>query len=77
MPLEAKTATGYRVLMPVRDFNGALTVRKGFVPSSETVHEGFLPYTQRNVITTAFRLLGRPYGWHDSWKSATAAASCG
>jgi len=26
-----------------------------------------LPYTQENVITTAFQLLGRQYGWHDSW----------
>ncbi len=67
LPLDGKSAGGYRVLVPERDFNGALSIRKGFVPSGETVHEGFLPYTQRNVIATAFRLLGRPYGWHDSW----------
>ncbi len=67
LPLDGRTAEGYRALVPVREFDGSLSVKKGWIRAGETVHEGYLPYTQRNVITTAFRLLGRPYGWHDSW----------
>ena len=33
-----------------------------FLPS-EGVREGFLPYTKRNVIAQAFKLLGGPYSW--------------
>jgi len=67
LPMTGKTAQGYRVQVPVRDFNGNLSFGNGFVRPGPDVSEGFLPYTRRNVITTVFRLLGRPYGWHDSW----------
>ncbi len=39
----------------------------GYIKAGNAVSEGFLPYTRRNVIATVFQLLGRPYGWHDSW----------
>lgn len=67
LPMEGRVADGYRVLVPAREYDGALAVRKGFVRAGETVSAGYPPYTPRNVITTVFRLLGRPYGWHDSW----------
>ncbi|MHB9028991.1 MAG: hypothetical protein ACYC9O_09495, partial [Candidatus Latescibacterota bacterium] len=68
LPLDGRSGDGYRVLVPVRRHDGSFAVEKGWIRAGETVHEGFLPYTQRNSITTAFRLLGRQYGWHDSWK---------
>jgi hypothetical protein len=68
LPLEGRSGDGYRVLVPVRRHDGSLAAEKAWIRADETVHEGFLPYTQRNVIATAFRLLGRPYGWHDSWE---------
>ncbi len=67
LPMDGRTADGYRVLVPVREYDGSLSLRKGHVRAGETVSEGYPAYTPRNVITTAFRLLGRPYGWHDSW----------
>ena len=67
LPLVRKTAQGYVVRLPGREFDGSLTMNEGIILDGEGVHEGFLPYTQRNAITTAFKLLERPYGWHDSW----------
>jgi len=67
LPLKKNTGEALCVSVPVRNFDGSLAVKKGWIRRSEYVHEGWLPYTQRNVIETAFRLLGRPYGWHDSW----------
>ncbi len=67
LPMTGKTAQGYRVQVPVRDFSGSLAFGAGFIKAGMGVSEGFLPYTQKNVIATVFRLLGRPYGWHDSW----------
>jgi len=67
LPLDGTVSNGYMVRVPVRDFAGNLKIEKGFVKATDDVTEGFLPYTQKNVITVVFRLLGRPYGWHDSW----------
>ena len=67
LPINNKTPEGICVTIPDRDFDGSLIFRQAWVRTGETVHEGWVPYTKRNVITTAFRLLGRPYGWHDSW----------
>jgi hypothetical protein len=57
----------YRVSIPSRRYNGNLEMRWAWVPKTADVHVGYLPYTQRNVIDIAFGILGRPYGWHDSW----------
>jgi len=65
--LKEKTERGFLVEVPVRRHDGWLAFEDGWIRSDAAVHEGWLPYTQRNVIATAFRLLGRPYGWHDSW----------
>ncbi|MBN1294181.1 MAG: SH3 domain-containing protein [Candidatus Latescibacteria bacterium] len=67
LPIESKSSDGICVTIPDREFDGSLFFRQVWVRAGESVHEGWLPYTKRNVITTAFRLLGRPYGWHDSW----------
>ena len=65
--LAGKTAGGFTISVPVREFDGSLSFRGGWIRRDALVSEGWLPYTQRNVITTAFRILERPYGWHDSW----------
>lgn len=65
--LDKKMDGMYRVIVPVREEDGALEFEKGWIAVSPDVSDGYLPYTQRNAITTAFRLLGRQYGWHDSW----------
>lgn len=65
--LDRREIDRYRVIMPVRSPDGALTFTKAWIRTDPALSEGFLPYTPRNIITTAFRLIGKPYGWHDSW----------
>lgn len=50
------------IWVPLRTDDGSLTFQEGFVKQSD-VHEGYLPYTARNIITQAFELLNAPYGW--------------
>ena len=54
------------VLIPIRNKNGLLKLVHGYI-SKEQVSKGFLPYTQRNIIKQAFKLLNSPYGWGGSF----------
>ena len=65
LPLVGNTAGGYEVLLPIRETDGSLGTRAGFVAAGEPVHVGLLPYTKRSIITVMFNLLGTPYGWMD------------
>lgn len=53
----------YRVMFPRRDAYGALLWAEGYVRPGADVSVGFLPYTGKNVITQAFKMLGEEYGW--------------
>jgi len=57
------TAGTWVVALPSRSADGALEVHPHSVPVSAGVTEGYLPYTRRNVLRLAFRMLGEPYGW--------------
>lgn len=50
------------VLVPARSEGGWCVFDAAYVSVSQ-VHRGYLPYTPRNAITQAFRLLNTPYGW--------------
>ena len=63
LKLKNKSPSGYNVLVPFRGSDGSLKTVNGWVKQDADVSVGFQPYTQRNVITTIFRLLNRPYGW--------------
>lgn len=63
IPVAEKTADSYAVWMPVRGAEGKAGLKKAYVSRKSDVSQGFLPYTQRNVITQAFKLLGARYGW--------------
>jgi len=65
--LAGRSAEGYRVLVPFRKPDGSLMAAEGWVAPDADVSVGWQPFTQANVLRTMFRLLGRPYGWHDSW----------
>ena len=54
---------GYWVQIPYRREDGSLESANGWIKPDADVSVGFQPFTQRNVITTAFKLLNRPYGW--------------
>ncbi len=51
-----------QVLVPTRSEGGWCVFDAAYISVSQ-VHHGYLPYTPRNAITQAFRLLNTPYGW--------------
>jgi len=53
----------YVIKIPFREADGRLTFRNGYIPVDEDVHYGFLPYTQKNLVQQAFKMLHQPYGW--------------
>ncbi len=64
LPLAEKGNFGYVIWMPRRGSkDGNALLQKAYLPVNADVSEGFLPYTQRNVIRQAFKLLGARYGW--------------
>ena len=50
------------VLIPTRDEEGGLVLSNATLKSLHT-HKGYLPYTQKNILTQAFKFLHMPYGW--------------
>ena len=63
LPLVQKTAAAYVVEMPIRASNGKAILKHYYIQRTSDVSEGFLPFTQRNIIRQAFKLLGARYGW--------------
>ena len=54
----------YTVEVPVRQPNGNLSKSRLQVPKvSKAVHKGYLPYTSNNIVNSAFKFYGMPYGW--------------
>jgi len=47
--------------VPVRMMNGQLTYETAWLREDAQVHVGWLPYTRRNVVETALRLIDNPY----------------
>jgi hypothetical protein len=62
---ENQSAIGnyYIIKIPFREADGRLTFGNGYIPANEDVHYGFLPYTQKNLVQQAFKMLHQPYGW--------------
>ncbi|MBU1667338.1 SH3 domain-containing protein [bacterium] len=50
------------VLVPIRDEKGNLILSNATL-KTEHVHKGYLPYTQRTILTQAFKFIHAPYGW--------------
>lgn len=53
----------YIVLIPTRGEDGCLRKEKALIPVSADVSVGYLPLTRRNLVTQAFKSLGRRYSW--------------
>ncbi len=54
---------GYaEVTFPRRQSGGDVELVPGFV-AAEQIHEGYLPYTPRQILSQAFKMLNQPYGW--------------
>ena len=50
------------VTLAQRQPDGSVALVSGFVAASE-VSEGYLPYTPRQILSQAFKMLDQPYGW--------------
>jgi len=68
LPLENREASSYRVTLPTRDENGTLKRTAGYIRASDDVHDGYLPFTMKNLYHQAFKLLNHPYGWGDLYE---------
>ena len=56
-----------RVKLPSRAANGSLVVDTAWLAGDAAVSFGYLPYTSRNIVTTAFTMLGNRYDWTMAW----------
>lgn len=59
----ADNARYYAVKFPQRAPSGSLVWAEAYIDRNSDVNTGFLPYTRKNVITQAFKMLGEEYGW--------------
>ncbi len=53
----------HTVMFPKRGASGELVWTEGYLRKGADVSVGFLPYTSKNVIKQAFKMLGEEYGW--------------
>jgi hypothetical protein len=63
LPLRRKLPKAYEVWLPTRRSGGSVLLKRAYVPLTSDVSSGFLPYTKRNILRQAFKLLGARYGW--------------
>ncbi len=68
-PFVKKTSKAWVVRLPERKPDGSIGAVEGYLKLDADVHQGFMPYTKRNIITQAFKLLHQPYGWADQLKN--------
>ena len=65
--------SGYAVYFPTRSEEGRLVVKQALVPYNADVSVGYLPYTRRNIVAQAFKLLGDRHGWSGQNESRDAS----
>src|SRR3989338_3426894 len=59
---ESGRADVLAALLPVRGDSGDMKIKTVYL-KKEQASAGYLPYTPRNVLEQAFKLLNAPYGW--------------
>jgi cell wall-associated NlpC family hydrolase len=60
---EMSPINGYwKVAVPIRDSSDRVSLSTGLIPTSDAAYQ-FLPYTRKNIIDQAFKMLNQPYGW--------------
>ncbi|MDO9465236.1 MAG: SH3 domain-containing protein [bacterium] len=62
-PLMNSEKEYFTITFPAANKRNKLSFRKAYIPAYEDVHTGYVPYTKRNAINQAFKLLHTPYGW--------------
>ena len=53
----------WKVLFPGKGPSGELVWTEAYLSPRSDVHKGYLPYTRKNIIRQAFKMLGEEYGW--------------
>ena len=53
----------YAVYVPVRNADGSYAKKAALISQHYGVSAGYLPLTRRNILRTAFQMLGDAYGW--------------
>lgn len=62
-PLIKKEKDYYVVALPERGTHGQLAIKPGYIHRLADVSETYLPYTNRNLLQQAFKLMHQPYSW--------------
>jgi len=55
------------IFVPLRKSDGQFVVEKAWLSEDADVNIGWLSYTRRNIVETAFKLLDNPYDWTGAW----------
>ena len=66
IPYRVKAQDAYVVLLPKRDTSGSLELVSEIWQDSETLSDGFLPYSPEALADRSGELVGTPYGWGDT-----------
>jgi len=62
LPLMRLDGDFAEITIPQRQSDGRLELVPGFIAAGQ-IHNGYLPYTPRQVLLQAFSMLNQPYGW--------------
>jgi hypothetical protein len=65
----------YIIKLPVRDDKGYLEFKTALISIREDVTVGYLPYTRKNIIRQAFKLLGDRYDWGDRFNGRDCSST--
>lgn len=59
--------TAWVLELPVREADGKLSFAPALLPKRDDSQPDYLPLTQANILTQAFKFLGERYGWGHSY----------
>ncbi|MFA6471751.1 MAG: SH3 domain-containing protein [Candidatus Latescibacterota bacterium] len=63
----ARKSSARAILVPLRITSGRFEAETAWLAKDSDTHAGYLPYTRRNTVETAFKLLDNPYDWTGAW----------
>lgn len=55
------------ILVPTRKIDGSLDIQEAWLKEGADVSVGFLPYTKKNIVSQAIKLLDLSYDWTGGW----------
>ena len=63
------------IKIPYRGKNGKAIFKNAYLLQDADVSDGFLPFTRRNILEEAFKLIGSRYGWGDSFQARDCSST--